>query len=112
MTSGPFSLSSLYPVAAFSVTQGKTVRGGLGTGPDHHCCPKCFSWIYTVPDGMDEFVNVRSALLDDFTGHAPFAEFYLDEGLPYMSSGAAHSFAMAPDTAGFTQLMQDFAKLR
>jgi len=109
MTSGPFSLSSLYLADSFRLTAGKTVRGGVGTGPNHHCCSQCFSWIYTVPAGMDEYVNIRSVLLDDFTGHAPFAEFYLDEKLPGMACGAPHSFRTAPDAEGFFALIEKFA---
>ena len=112
MTAGPFSLSSLYAADAFTLTAGETVRGGAGTGPDHQFCPKCLSWVFTIPDGMDGYVNVRSTLLDDYAGHAPFAEFYLDEGLPRMSSGARHSFGHAPDSAGFRQLIQDFSTQR
>ena len=111
MTAGPFSLSSLYPAEAFAPTQGTPVLGGIKGGTKHHFCPDCLSWLYTVPEGMDDFVNIRSAMLSDFDGHAPYAEFYLDEGLTGMKSGAVKSFGMAPDYDGFMQLMEEFAKL-
>jgi len=112
MTAGPFSLSSLYPANMFTLVEGATILGGMKAGTKHHFCPSCLSWLYTVPEGMDDFVNVRSPMLSDFSGQAPYAEFYLEERMPGMSSGASKSFRMAPDYDGFMQLMQEFAEMR
>ncbi len=112
MTAGPVSLSSLYRAEAFSLSLGEPVHGGMKGETRHYFCAECLSWLYTVPKGMDGYVNIRSTMLSDFSGHAPFAEFYLDEGLPDMSSGAEKAFAMAPDHAGFIELLDAFAKAR
>ena len=109
MTSGPYSLSSLYPAEKFAVIQGGTIIGGLCSGPQHHFCPDCLSWMFTIPEGMDDYVNVRSPLLHT-EQRAPFAEFYTDQKLPGAASGAAKSFGDAPDANGFMALVQEFAE--
>ncbi len=68
MTSSAFSLSALYAAGAFTVTQGCPVIGGLHGVDRHYFCPRCMSWLFTRPHGIDEFVNVRASLLDNFQG--------------------------------------------
>lgn len=37
------------------------------------------SWMFTRPEGMDWFVNLRSTMLDDPSGLAPFVETWTSE---------------------------------
>ena len=66
MTASAFSLSAAIPTQGFEVIAGEPVIGGLH-GPDahHYFCPHCMSWMFTKPQAMDWFVNVRATLLDD-----------------------------------------------
>ena len=57
MTASAFSLSSLYPNNEFEVTLGEPVLGGLHGATRHYFCPHCMSWLYTRPDGLDDFAT-------------------------------------------------------
>jgi hypothetical protein len=109
MTGSAYSLSSLYPADAFAVTAGEPVLGGLRAGTRHYFCPACMSWLFTRPEGMDAFVNVRATLLEDAGSYRPFIEAYTAEGLPWAKTGAVHSYDRVPDEADFPALMQEFA---
>jgi hypothetical protein len=109
MTGGAYSLSSLYPTERFAVTQGETVRGGLKTGPDHRFCPECMSWMYTMPPGLEAFVNVRSTMFDDAAAHKPYVEMCLAEALPGAASGAVRSYDGFPQEAEFPELIAGYA---
>jgi hypothetical protein len=109
MTGGAYSLSSLYPAAAFSLTKGETVLGGLKAATRHHFCPDCMSWLYTVPEGLDEFVNIRSSMFDDAADHRPFADMHRREALPGAESGAPRAYDSVPGDSEFAELMADYA---
>jgi hypothetical protein len=108
MTAGPFSLSSLYEANRLSVA-GETVRGGLKSGPNHSFCPECMSWLFTVPEGLEDYVNVRSSLFDDAAAHRPFIECWTSEALGWASSGAERSYATVPADEEFGELMAAYA---
>jgi len=109
MTGGAYSLSSLYPVERFS-SDGETTVGGLKGGTKHHFCPSCMSWLFTVPEGLDEFVNVRSSMFENASEHRPFADMWLSEALPGASSGAPKGFASVPNEQGFGALVGAYAE--
>lgn len=109
MTASAYSLSSLYPADRFALTSGETVRGGLQVGPDHRFCAQCMSWLYTVPEGLEEFVNVRSPLLENAPGHRPYVDVFRAEGMPWASSGAVRSFETMPQESEFPELMAEYA---
>ncbi|MFL6764395.1 MAG: GFA family protein [Sphingomicrobium sp.] len=109
MTGGAYSLSSLYPAERFEVTQGETVRGGLKSGPDHRFCAECMSWIWTVPEGLEAFVNVRAPMFDDAPGHRPYVEMCVNEALPGAASGAARSYEGFPQESEFPELIGEYA---
>ncbi len=109
MTASAFSLSALYPSDAFAVTLGETVIGGLHAGHRHHFCPHCLSWLYTKPDGMDDFVNVRATLFDDCRSFRPFIETYTSEKLPWVETPAVHSFEAFPPEDQLQALGEAFA---
>jgi hypothetical protein len=68
------SLSIAVPANGFELTRGETVLGGLSRDM-HHFCPRCMSWMFTGPIGMDWFVNVRATMLDE---HGWFGAFRRD----------------------------------
>jgi hypothetical protein len=108
MSGSAFSLSSLYP-AETVVVNGDTVRGGLKTGPNHSFCPSCMSWLFTVPEGMDAFVNVRSALFERAGEHRPYLETYRSEGLSWAETGAPRRYETVPGDDEFGELMAGYA---
>ncbi len=110
MTASAFSLSSLFPSGSFAVIGGEPVIGGLHGASRHYFCPRCMSWLFTRPEGMDEFVNVRSTLLDDARGYRPFVETFVSEMLPWAKTGAVHSFAKFPPPDQYPALLTEFAE--
>lgn len=111
MTASAFSLSSLYPSAGFEVTEGEPVIGGLHGAARHFFCPHCMSWLFTRPEGMDQFVNVRSTMLDDAGSYVPFIETYTSEKLPWATTPAVHSFEQFPPMELFPTLLEEYAAL-
>ena len=111
MSASAFSLSAAFPAPNFSVTRGEPVIGGIH-GPDahHHCCPHCKSWMFTRPEGIDHFVNVRPTMLEDASWVAPFIETYTQVRLPGAATAAKHSYETFPPFEEFAKLMEEFAK--
>jgi hypothetical protein len=110
MTASAFSLSSLYPSASFEVTEGEPVIGGLHGATRHFFCPHCMSWLFTRPEGLDEFVNVRATMLDDARDFTPFIETYTSEALPWAKTSAVHSFEKFPPMERYPQLVEEFVR--
>jgi hypothetical protein len=110
MTASAFSLSALYPSQNFEVLQGEPVIGGLHGPTRHFFCPHCMSWLFTRPEGMDEFVNVRSPLLEDPGRLVPFIETYTSEKLPWATTPAVHSFEKLPPVDRYPELAAEFAQ--
>ena len=102
-------MSSLYPAEAFEVTEGETVLGGLKGATRHHFCPSCMSWLFTRPEGLNAFVNVRSPLFADPACHRPYIDMYHREALPGADSGAIERFDTAPKEDEFSTLMSAYA---
>ncbi|HEY5926324.1 MAG TPA: GFA family protein [Kofleriaceae bacterium] len=110
MTASAFSLSIFMPSAGFEVTQGAPVIGGIH-GPDRHFhCDYCKSWLFTRPNGMDAFVNMRATMLDDHAWYAPFVETSTSEALPWAKTGARHSFPNIPPPEAFGPIVAEFAQ--
>lgn len=110
MTASAFSLSSLYPDRAFSVTLGEPVIGGLHGATRHYFCEHCKSWLFTRPEGMDEYVNVRAVLLESAATYSPFVECYVTEKLPWATTGAVHSYERFPEPEDLPALLAEFAQ--
>jgi hypothetical protein len=109
MTASAYSLSIGIPSSGFAVTAGEPVLGGLH-GPTHHYfCPHCMSWMFTRPDGVDWFVNVRATMLDDPGWIRPFVETWTREKLPWATTPAVHSYETLPPVEHYQQLMAEFA---
>jgi hypothetical protein len=110
MTASAFSLSALVPSSGFTVTMGDPVIGGLHGVDRHYCCPHCMSWLFTRPNDVDEFINVRAVMLDDANDYVPFMETWTSEKLPWASTPAVHSFAQLPEREEFPRLLQAYAE--
>lgn len=68
------------------------------------------SWMFTRPEGMDEFVNVQVTMIDDAQSFYPFIETYTDEKLSWTTTPAVHSFKEFPSPDGFPALLSEFAE--
>ncbi len=110
MTAGPYSLSALYPEENFELLAGETVIGDCKSAGQHNFCAKCFSWIFTRPGGIDGMVNIRTPLLERAAELPPYAEFFSEEGLPKVRSGAPLTFKTAPPVDEFLKLADAYAE--
>jgi len=110
MTASAFSLSALHPSQNFEVVQGEPVIGGLHGATRHFFCPHCMSWLFTRPEGLDEFVNIRATMLDAGKDLIPFIETYTSEALPWARTPAAHSFETFPPRELYPELVEEFAR--
>lgn len=109
MTASAFSLSAAIPSEGFEVIQGEPVIGGLHGPIRHYFCSYCMSWLFTRPDGMDSFVNVRSTMLDEPVWSVPFIETFTSKKLPWVTTPAVHSFEEFPPIEQYLSLTQGYA---
>jgi hypothetical protein len=110
MTASAFSLSVAVPSEGFAVTRGEPVIGGLHGATRHYFCPHCMSWMFTRPEGMDWFVNLRATLLDDASWFMPFVETWTSEALPWATTPAVHSYEALPPLEDYDGLLQEYAE--
>jgi hypothetical protein len=110
MTASAFSLSALFAADTFEVTAGEPVIGGLhGEDVRHFFCPHCMSWMFTRPQAIPGFVNVRSTLFDAVAGLEPYVETYVSEKLPWATTPADESFEQFPPEGAWGALMGGYA---
>jgi hypothetical protein len=112
MTASAFSLSALYASGGFAVTLGEPVIGGLHGATRHYFCGHCMSWLFTRPEGLEGYVNVRTPMMEDAQSYSPFLETCTDEKLPWVTTPAVHSFSKFPPMERFPELIAEFAKLQ
>lgn len=110
MTGSAFSLSAAIPVDGFAVTKGEPVIGGLHGASRHYFCPHCMSWLFTRPEGIDWFVNIRPTMLDVSTSFPPFIETFTSEKLPWATTAAVHSFETFPPFEAYEELTREYAQ--
>ncbi len=67
------------------------------------------SWLFTRPEGMCDFVNVRSTMLEDARHYKPFIETYTAEKLEWAEIDARYSFEKFPSQESFPQLLHEYA---
>lgn len=109
MTASAFSLTLTLPTEGFAIVSGEPVVGGLHGATRHFFCPRCKSWMFTRPEGLDWLVNLRPSMLDDHGWFAPFIEVWTSEKLPWAVTPAVHSFPGQPEMADYARLIEDFA---
>lgn len=109
MSASAYSLSAAIPSEGFAVTEGEPVIGGLHGASRHYFCPHCMSWMFTRPEGLDFFVNLRPTMLDDVSWLSPYIETWTSEKLPWATTPAKHSFAALPAFDEFDGLIKGYA---
>jgi hypothetical protein len=109
MSASAFSLSAAIPSEGFAVTAGTPVIGGLRGATRHHFCPGCLTWMFTRPDGMDWFVNLRPTMLDDVGWFEPLIETWTAERLPWARTPALHSYERLPPEDAYEALIAEYA---
>ncbi len=110
MTASAFSLSIAISSPGFSVLQGELSIGGLHGATRHYFCPYCKSWLFTRPEGIEEFVNVRPTMLDDASWFAPFIETWTKEKLTWATTVAVRSFETVPRYEDYAELVKEYAQ--
>jgi len=110
MSSSAYSLSIAIPTQGFHVLEGELVVGGLRGGTRHMFCASCLTWMFTHPEGMDAFVNLRPTMLDDSSWYVPYIETYTSEALPWARTPAVHSYDRFPEMSAYEGLLQGFAQ--
>ena len=99
---------SKFEPAAIEVAKGEPVIGGLHGTTKHYFCPHCMSWMFTRPEGMDWFVNLRATMLDDPSWFTPFIETWTSEKLSFAETGAVHSYAALPEMNAYEGLVKEY----
>ena len=111
MASSAYSLTMMVPEDGFAVTTGEPVLGGLkAEAVQHFFCPSCLTWVYSKPQRIAGFVNLRASMLDDTSDIAPFMETWTSEKLAFAETGAARSFPQFPPPEEFGALLAAFAE--
>ncbi|PBB89425.1 aldehyde-activating protein [Mesorhizobium sp. WSM3864] len=110
MSSSAYSLSAAIPADGFEITKGEPVIGGLHGASKHYFCGYCMSWMFTRPEGLDWFVNLRPTMLDDPAWFTPFVETWTSEKLPWVETLALHSYAALPAFEEYDGLVAEYAK--
>lgn len=110
MSSSAYSLSAAIPADGFEVTEGEPVIGGLHGASRHYFCGHCMTWMFTRPDGIDFFVNVRPTMLDDPKWVVPHVETHLNEKLPWVTAVARRSYDTLPEMHEYDALIGEYAK--
>lgn len=108
MSASAFSLTAMFPVSAFAVTEGEPVIGGMHGELRHFHCSHCKSWVFTRPHGFEDFVNVRPTMFDDVSWFVPFIETCTSEKLPWASTPARRSFEQFPAMTDLAALVAEY----
>ncbi|WP_434733352.1 GFA family protein [Rhizobium sp. YTUHZ044] len=108
MTASAYSLSAAIPSEGFEATKGAPVIGGLHGATKHYFCPHCMSWMFTRPEGMDWFVNLRVTMLDDPSWFTPFIETWTSEKLSFAETGAVYSYEALPEMDAYEGLVKEY----
>ena len=109
MSGSAYSLSAAIPTAGFAVTEGEPVVAGATPEAGHHFCPDCMTWMFTRPQGIDFFVNVRPTMLEETGWFSPFIETFTSEKLAWAATPAVHSYDKFPPMEDYERLLGDYA---
>jgi len=110
MSASAFSLSEGYSSGDFRLVRGEPVIGGIHGATRHYHCDYCKSWLYTEPEGVADFVNVRSTMFDKVRTEPPFVETYVGEALPWALARGRHRYEALPAMDEWPQLIREFAQ--
>lgn len=107
LTASAFSMTTMFPRAAFSCS-GELITGALGTpGRRHYFCKSCLNFIYSDIGEDNPRINLRTSLLDQAAAFAPYVELMTDQKLPWATTTALRSFSGFPQTADELQDLLD-----
>ena len=109
MSGSAYSLSAAVPTAGFAVTEGEPVIAGATPEAGHHFCRDCMTWMFTRPQGIDFFVNVRPTMLEQTGWYSPFIETFTSEKLAWAATPAVHSYDKFPPMEDYERLLGDYA---
>jgi hypothetical protein len=112
MTASAFSLSEGYGASSFKIVQGDTVIGGIHGASRHHHCDYCKSWLFTEPEGVEGYLNIRSTTFDQPLGDKPYVEVFVSEALPWATIGSKHAYDRLPDLDKWPELINEYVTLR
>jgi len=110
MSASAYSLSEGYPSGAFRLVRGEPVIGGIHGATRHYHCDYCKSWLYTEPEGVEDFVNVRSTMFDKVRSEPPFVETHVGEALPWAGAHGQHRYETLPEMDEWPRLIRQFAE--
>ncbi|MGO7907073.1 GFA family protein [Rhizobium leguminosarum] len=108
LTSSAFSLCVSIPTTGFRATGIEPVVGALHGDTRHLYCPYCKNWLYSLPAGVESYVNVHPTSFDNIEWLSPFVEVHIAEKLAWATTPAMHSFKVFPDPKTFRQLVEEF----
>lgn len=108
LTSSAFSLCASIPTSGFRTTGIEPVVGALHGDTRHLYCPHCKTWLYSLPAGVESYVNLHPTLFDHVEWLFPFAEVHAAEKLAWATTPAIHSFTGFPEPETFRQLVKEF----
>lgn len=110
MSASAYSLTAVIPAEGFRVTEGEPVIGGMHGPARHLFCAYCMTWMFTRPEGMDAFVNIRATMFDDTGWFVPFIETCTAEKLPWAKTPAIASYERFPPFEEFARLIGDYSE--
>ncbi|MCJ8052562.1 GFA family protein [Shinella curvata] len=110
MSGSAYSLSAAIPTEGFVVIEGEPVVAGASPEAGHHFCPDCMTWMFTRPQGLEFFVNVRPTMLEETSWYSPFIESYTSEKLAWAATPAEHSYEKFPAMEDFEPLLSAYAQ--
>lgn len=106
-TASAYSLTTMFPSAAFSCT-GELVTGGLGrNGRTHYFCASCLNFVYSQIEGANHRINLRTSILSNAGMFVPFMEMMTTEKMPWAHVPVVHSYSSFPKTAKELQALMD-----
>mgnify|MGYP000485754790 CR=1 FL=1 len=107
LTASAYSLTAMFPEAAFSYG-GELIKGGRHSeGRTHYFCKSCLNFVFSKIAGAEQRINLRLSVLDDAALFEPFVEVMTEEKMPWATVPATHSFARYPKTIEELQALMD-----
>jgi hypothetical protein len=110
MSSSAFSLSLALPSEGFTITEGTPVLGGFRGATQHFFCPDCMSWMFTRPERMDQYVNLRLVNARRAAMGRAIHRGLDRRGVPVGKTAAVHCYTTQPDFEDYGRLIEDFSQ--
>jgi hypothetical protein len=108
-TGSVFSLGLVLHATSFNVTRGTAVPGFSKGINQHHFCPECHCWLWSIPGNSPDMIALRATFLDDPSWFVPMMEVNTVERLPWSGTLARFSYERMPDPADYSNLVKAFS---